>query len=440
MLVGLIGAGAYGLVRYHFARTTDLALQHTMVYQLRLLGATPSRELEAADREWYATRGTLPTALPVVARSSGESEEEGEGGGVRLGLSGVSEEAFDSELAAIFVLPLDSQGGLLSSTPSTGFPIAPVGEAVAAALAHGSDWRTMRLTDGSRVRLLTYGVAADDRPAALQVGRSLADQDRILRQLLVGLLLLGVPSLAALGAASWWLAGRSLLPAQQAWDRQQAFVANASHELRTPLTLMRASAEVALRGLRAGDRRRELLQDILAETDHMNRLVEDQLLLARLDAGEVALSLGPVPLDELMAEVHRQFVRIAEERGVRLLLGSAAGEAIGDLTRLRQLLLILLDNALAHTPHGGSITMGAAVSMDAVAIVVSDTGRGIPAEHLPRVFDRFYRADEGSLQGPGGSGLGLAIAKALVEAQGGQIRLESRLGRGTRVTLTLPRA
>jgi signal transduction histidine kinase len=436
-LVGSVGAGAYGLVRYYFAQTTDLALQHTMAYQFQILGATPPEELQAADREWYSTRRSPPNPVPRLSEEGGEGEEgEGDGAG-RIGLLGGGEEAFDSELAAIFVLPLDQSGEALTPL-SSAVPFSPDDDAASAALSGGHDWRTTRQPDGSRLRLLTYPVQGVAGLSVLQVGRSLADQDRILRQLLIGLLVLGIPGLAGLSAASWWLAGRSLLQAQTAWDRQQAFVANASHELRTPLTLLRASAEVALRGLRKGDRRAQLLQDILAETDHMSRLVEDQLLLARLDAGKLRLDLRPVAVADVMNEVHRQFARVAEDRGVRLVIDSAAGRAQADAPRLRQLMLILLDNALGNTPAGGTIRMSAAERSGSVEIVVADTGRGIPAEHLPRVFDRFYRADGDASGSGGGTGLGLAIAKGLVEAQRGAIRIESEAGRGTRISLTFP--
>jgi signal transduction histidine kinase len=122
----------------------------------------------------------------------------------------------------------------------------------------------------------------------------------------------------SVGAGSWWLAGRSVKPAQQAWDRQQSFVANASHELRTPLTVLRASTEVARRGLEASDARHTLLGDILQETDYMSRLVDDLLLLSRLDAGRLKLEQQSVALPELLAELTRQMGHVAAERGVSL--------------------------------------------------------------------------------------------------------------------------
>ena len=232
------------------------------------------------------------------------------------------------------------------------------------------------------------------------------------------------------------MAGRSLAPARRAWDRQQAFVANASHELRTPLTLVRASAEVARRGLAESDRRSTQLGDILDECDHMSRLVDDLLLLSRLDANTLPLLRQPVAVAELLTGLQRQVGRVAEAQQVQLEAGPVAGKLMGDPDRVRQVLLILLDNALQHTPAGSRIRMAADVRGRWVEITVSDTGAGVAPEHLPNVFERFYRAD-GKAEGRG-TGLGLAIARALVTAQGGQIELASQVGRGTDVRVRWP--
>ena len=272
----------------------------------------------------------------------------------------------------------------------------------------------------------------------LQLGRTLGDQDRVLNSFLVGLLGLGAAAALAVGAASWWLAGRSLAPAHAAWDKQQAFVANASHELRTPLTLVRATAEVAQRGLPPSDARHELMSDILSECDHMSGLVDDLLLLSRLDSHALKLQRTPLPAAELLADMQRQVGRLAGEHQVRLSVSAAAGTLLGDPARLHQVLLILLDNALRHTPAGGQVTLAAAPSGRAVEITVADTGAGIAPEHLPHVFDRFYRADPA--RGGEGTGLGLAIARSLVTAQGGHIRIASQPGVGTTVSVRLPAA
>jgi len=242
------------------------------------------------------------------------------------------------------------------------------------------------------------------------------------------------------GAGSWWLAGRTLRPAQQAWEKQQTFVANASHELRTPLTLLRASAEVAQRGLDEADKRQALLDDILQETDHMSRLVDDLLLLSRLDAGRISMERQTVPLPELISELARKMGRLADERDIHLEIGPSEGAALGDPERVRQVLLILLDNAFHHIHASGTVRLEAHLVGRWVQVTVQDDGSGIPAEHLPHIFERFYRAPARNLQGDGRSGLGLAIAKGLVEAQHGQISISSQLNQGTRVTVNLPAA
>jgi len=438
ILVALIGGGAYQLLTYYFQSSTDLALQHVMSYEFGLLGLPLTSELTAADQAWQASRSQI-TPTP---RHSSSDDDGGDDGEHTTSNDLAAEQAFDGQLASIFVMPLTANGDLLFRTGPR-LPISPDTEAIRAALDHGHDWRIVRADDGARVRLLTYRVDVENGPAVLQLGRALEDQDRVLNQILFALLGLSALSVALLGAGSWWLAGRSLVPAQKAWEHQQTFISNASHELRTPLTLMRASAEVALRELPADDQDgRALLGDVLQETDHMTRLVEDLLLLSRLDAGRLSLERKAVSMPDLLTDVERQVGRVAEERGVKLTAAPTAGVVMGDFTRLRQVLLILLDNALRHTPRGGEIRIESRRHGRQLQIAVADTGNGIPPEHLPRIFERFYRADSARTAGAGdgGAGLGLSIAQALVQAHHGQISIESQPGKGTRVNLLLPLA
>jgi signal transduction histidine kinase len=434
----LIGGGSYWLVGSYFRTTNDLALQHRMAHEFVRFGARPPPELAAADLAWYTNRGQLLPSQPSTAvspASTSDDHNDGENRSDDL----VAEEAFDGELAAIYMLPLTADGVLIATTGVPTPATAPNRSAIAAARANGSDIRTDYASNGSRVRLLTYRIEAAGGPRFLQMGRMLADQDRVLRKLLFGLLGLGGVSVLLLSASSWWLAGRSLRPVQQSWERQQTFVANASHELRTPLTLMRASAEVALRGLPHQDAdRRELLGDVLHETDHMSKLVEELLLLSRLDADRLKVARQPIAVPELLADVQRQIGRLADERGVRLCVGALSGIALGDPTHLRQVLLIVLDNALQHTPEGGEVQIEAQTRGRHVEITIADTGSGITPKDLPHVFERFYRAD--IARSGSGSGLGLSIAKGLVEAQHGQIKIVSQSGQGTRVTVMLPPA
>jgi signal transduction histidine kinase len=193
-----------------------------------------------------------------------------------------------------------------------------------------------------------------------------------------------------------------------------------------------------MRSLPAGDADdRALLGDVLQECDHMSRLVEELLLLSRLDAGRLVLARTIIELPELLADVQRQVGRLATERGIQLTTDSAICAVWGDPTRVRQVLLILLDNALRHTPSGGAVRLGARANGRTTQISVADTGSGIPPEHLPHIFDRFYRAESASGD-DSGSGLGLSIVKALVEAQGGHIAIESQLEKGTQVVMALP--
>ena len=239
------------------------------------------------------------------------------------------------------------------------------------------------------------------------------------------------------GFFSWKITGRSLRATWQAWERQQTFVTNASHELRTPLTLIRVSAQVMQQSLTPENPHRLLMDDVLSETDHMSRLVDDLLLLSRLDASQLKLDPQIIPLSELLPRLQRQFAALAKERSVSIRINGAEGWVKADPTRMWQILLILVDNALRHTPVQGSLTLSARAHNNVVKITVADTGDGIATKDLPHVFERFYKANN-SLANKRSTGLGLAIAKPLVELHGGGIEIDSQIGMGTRVTITLP--
>ena len=437
-LVALLGAATYGLLTLYFQRATDLALQYKMATEFRARGLPLPSALTAAEQAWIqssnrAVPSTRPTtASPTWIPHSGGSDE-GEGDGTRVTPvaagqpGGDGEDRYDGNLAPVFVVPP------AGSIAVGGQPIIADLGAVAYAQQSGSDLRTVQISDGARLRLLTYSIGGG---AVLQVGRLLNDQDKLLSQYLVGLLILGSIASLLLALASWLLAGRSIKPAQRAWDQQQQFISNASHELRTPLTLMRANADYALRSSSA-DEREKSLHDIVGEVDYMNRLVEDLLLLSRLDAHRLTLADEPVALEELLNETARQVEKLATAKGVRLSVESAAGTVRGDRVRLRQVLLILLDNALRFTPAGGTIRMASQLRNREVVISVADSGTGIPPEHLPHIFDRFYQVP-GQSGEERGNGLGLSIARGLVEAHHGKISISGKVGAGTVVQIELP--
>jgi two-component system, OmpR family, sensor kinase len=232
---------------------------------------------------------------------------------------------------------------------------------------------------------------------------------------------------------------------------QERFVADASHELRTPLTAIRGNVDVLIRQL-GGSRRpidaellAESLADVRRESDRMRRLLDDLLLLARSDAGSdparfTGLRPVAVRLDAIAAEAVRSATALAD--GQTIELEAPRGVAIqGDPDRLHQLLVILLDNAIRHTPAGGHIRVAVAAAPDGTArLAVRDEGEGIAPEHLPHLFERFYRADGARGRASGGTGLGLAIARAICRAHGGEIAVTSTPGAGATFMITLPGA
>jgi heavy metal sensor kinase len=219
---------------------------------------------------------------------------------------------------------------------------------------------------------------------------------------------------------------------------QHRFVADASHELRTPLTIIDSCLQVHLRAREAGvEQLREALLVIRQETQRMKRLVDDLLTLARADAGEEQLHWEVIPLTPLLEEVYERSQWLMNGHTLRL---EVAHELTvrGDADRLKQLLLNLLDNAFKHTPPSGKILLRAQRQGTWVRVDVTDTGSGIPAEHLPHIFDRFYRVDKARSREAGGSGLGLSIARWIAEAHGGRIKVQSEAGRGATFTVLLP--
>lgn len=260
-------------------------------------------------------------------------------------------------------------------------------------------------------------------------------------------ILLGGGALAFLASlvAGYVYAGRALVPIRDSIDRRQAallrqreFAANASHELRTPLTVVRASVE----DLRRNRRSRvedvgEAIDDIDAEVRHMTALVEDMLLLARTDSGTIQIE--PVPLDmaDVAAEAASSLVTLGQERGVKVVLDPLPATVEGDPLRLRQLITILVDNAIRHSPKGSTVTVNVRPDAAAAWLYVEDQGPGIKPEDLPRLWERFWRADNAPA---GGTGLGLAIAKWIVDQHGGTIGAMNREEGGARFWVRLPRS
>jgi heavy metal sensor kinase len=217
------------------------------------------------------------------------------------------------------------------------------------------------------------------------------------------------------------------------------FTADASHELRTPLTAIRTEAEVALGRPMSEAECQHLLGSILEECDRLTRLTDQLLTLSREDAASGKLAretLDLVPLVEDVVEIMRP---LAEIKNLRL-LSQTKGELLvrGDEGRLRQVIYNLLDNAIKYTPEGGSVTVTLERSDGAVMLTVRDTGIGVSIEHLPHLFERFYRVDKARGRTEGGTGLGLSIVQSIIVAHGGRVELTSAPGQGTTCVVSLP--
>jgi two-component system, OmpR family, phosphate regulon sensor histidine kinase PhoR len=218
------------------------------------------------------------------------------------------------------------------------------------------------------------------------------------------------------------------------------FVANVSHELRTPLTIVGGFAETLQDPDVPPEKRAEFAQTIYTNTQRMQRIVDELLDLSRIESGHWKPRPEPVKIADAAAEVFARVSDVAFKKGISLetRIAPAAGIIQADRTALEQILLNLVENALRHTPEGGKIAIETAEARNGVVLSVADTGTGIEPEHLPRIFERFYRADSGRSREAGGTGLGLAIVKHLVEAHGGSVSADSVVGSGTTVRIFFP--
>jgi len=218
------------------------------------------------------------------------------------------------------------------------------------------------------------------------------------------------------------------------------FIANVSHELRTPLTSIQGYAETLLETNSLAAHQREFLEIIRKNAMRMGRLTEDLLVLARVESGEQAFNLQYAMPQELLDDAVQTFRELAASRGIELsVINTSSSAVLVDRYAIHQVLSNLVDNALKYGDQGGKILLGAGETEEGVQFYVRDFGSGIPSEHLPRLFERFYRVDKARSRESGGTGLGLAIAKHVVRAHSGTIRAESELNHGSTFYFTLPR-
>jgi two-component system, OmpR family, heavy metal sensor histidine kinase CusS len=226
---------------------------------------------------------------------------------------------------------------------------------------------------------------------------------------------------------------------EDAFARLARFSSDIAHELRTPLNNMRGEVEVALGKVRSPQEYREVLESSLEECLRLSRMIDRLLFLARADHPETQIRREPVDLGGELGAVREFYEAAASEAGISLEVTAAPGlVAPLDRTLFQRAVGNLIENSLAHTGSRGHIRLACERSNGNLLVSVADDGCGIPAEHLPRVFDRFHRVDPARSQHNGGAGLGLAIVKSVATLHGGEARIESAVGRGTRVTLSFP--
>jgi len=383
-----------------------------------------------------------------------------------------------------FVRILDVKGKTIYISPlAQAIPIPTV--SVIEAL-HGTVWKgTIFTFNGQAMRLYSTRLMYNGVLfGVIQAGESLTSVNNILHNILVKLLFI-TPFILLCGAiGSYWMARRAFAPIRtltgiaqeisagdldrlipvprprdevqylaltfnqmiarlhKAFLQQRRFVADASHELRTPVAAIRSMTDVALaQSPQVDDGHVPVLRQVNAQAERLGWLIRDLLLLARSDEGQVPLDHELVRLDQLVSDVVATLETLAVERSIRLqLLKLEPATVQGDPSRLVQCIINLLDNALTYTHRGGVVTVRVEIKGNAGCIVIQDTGIGIAPQHLPHIFERFYRADPVRSQREGKSGLGLSIVDWIVHAHGGSIAVESQEGRGSTFSVTVPLA
>jgi heavy metal sensor kinase len=348
-------------------------------------------------------------------------------------------------------------------------------------LASGPRLETL-VIQGAPLRFLSQNIEVAGQAYAVQVAAPLHEVQEGLQDL-IWILLAAAPLVLALASmGGYWMSRRALAPVDaitleakaigadnlsqrlavpntgdelqrlsetlnemigrldEAFQRITRFTADASHELRTPLALMRTTAELALRGEQPEQEYRESLQQILSELERTSHLVENLLLIARTDSGAAQLRTSDMDLTQTVREACLQAMALFQAKRIKFdsELPDHPIAVRGDAQALRRLFLILIDNAVKYTPSDGSVKVSACEVNDTTVVTVTDTGIGVPPEDLPHIFERFYRVDKARSREQGGVGLGLSIAHWIVEAHGGQIQVESDLGRGTAFEVSFP--
>jgi signal transduction histidine kinase len=298
----------------------------------------------------------------------------------------------------------------------------------------------VRSADGTRYIL--YGKKVTAQSGRVYATVAVAASEELQRRYpsaFAGFIAAAVVALLLVGLGGAALAQESIKPIESAITQMRRFMGDAAHELKTPIAVLRARTDVALQRERSSEEYQETLDSVSKEAERLGNLVENMLLLARADAGQWPVQKSTVYLDDVLMDAASAARALGSRKNVHIEVEALEEAAInGDPTLLRQLLMILLDNAINFTPPGGKITALAEKNGRNCFITIKDTGVGISASALPHVFERFFRADPARSRG--GSGLGLSIARWIVDVHRGRISVQSAEGQGTTVKVTFPSA
>lgn len=264
-----------------------------------------------------------------------------------------------------------------------------------------------------------------------------AFNERLLRTMSFAIII-GVSLSLVCGYAT---AGNAIIPIQENMLRQKEFIADASHELRTPITIVRTNLDLVMSSPEESvESQMDWLQNAYSETERMGKLIQDLLFLASSDLDRMRFSNELLNINQLCFELCESIAPAAAEKGIELRceLDDAESQIQGDRSRIEQLLIIVIDNAIQYSPPGSTIRLVTERLVNFIKIQIKDEGIGIPPEDLDKIFERFYRADKARSRHQGGTGLGLSIAKLIVTAHSGTIYAESELNIGTTIVINLP--
>jgi signal transduction histidine kinase len=438
---------ALALVLLAVGAVTYLVLSRTLDADITAAIEGAAEELRTVDPALLGSESPPAPGQDELDEEHDGSEEDGEGvdeeDGEQDDNSGPGsgdEEPGSRPRPAIAALPSDvfyvtcTRSGLIVANPRQ-VDLAGADLAHIAAEADRGEHQEDISSDSGRYRVAAYptSLTHDGEPVFLVVGHSLEGRERDLETLLRTLLVAGGLGLVLSVGGGYWLSGRALRPIRRTLDSQRRFVSDASHELRTPLAVLRANNELLQRHPEQQiSENLEQVEAVALEAEHMSRLVDDLLTLARADEGRLLGRSELVDASEISAEVVRDIQPLAARKSIGLTLDASPALMEGDPQRLRQLLLILLDNAVKYTPEGGSIEASCHRAGRSVTVSVADTGVGIPPADRQRVFERFARLESSRTRTEaGGTGLGLAIAREIATAHAGHITVESRPGGGS---------